>query len=307
MAIAWLLMVLGFCTPLLTMYFAEASPGAAGYAAGSGWFLSIIAIVGVNVLGRSMARERRVRAYLIASALVVALNSWSCFRIVQGTHIDQEVLAARPRVNIIIQAAAAEAALISSGQIPPGEWSPNWQPYATATPPIEMTDMTIPLSMRLIEFTRRAKGRELDLARTLRNELDASGINSALSSDRLIAADGRANSLVGIQRFRTFMRSYRERIDSLGDLLVSEIRTLGVPRASEQQMIGGVARAGENTAVNAFVARELQTIASIEAVIQFVSAHADAARVQDGRVYFSDPTTQTDFEAVISRLDSAGP
>ena len=307
MAIAWLLIALGLFAPVLTTYFAEANRGAAGYASGTGYLISVVTIVGVIVLGRSMARERRVRAYLLASALVVAVNLWSSFNIVQGARIDREITAARPRVNAVMQAAAAEAALISSGQIPPGELSPGWQPYATATPTIEVSDATIPLGVRFIELMRRAKARELDLTRTLRDEVDASGISTALSSDQLIGAEGRADSLAGIERYRTFIRSYLERLDRLRDLAVADIRALGLPRASEEEMIGGLVRSGENAAFEEFVELELQTIASIEAVVRFVDARAEAARVEDGQLYFSDPATQTDYEAVISRLGLAEP
>ena len=153
--VAWLLIALGLCAPVLTTYFVAANRGAAGYASGTGYLVSIVAIIWVAVQARSMTREGRAAAYLLAAAVVVVVNLWASFNIMQGTRIDRQIAAARPQINAIMQAAASEVALVNSGQIASGDVSPAWQPYATAQT-IEFGDTTVPLGVRFIELMRRS-------------------------------------------------------------------------------------------------------------------------------------------------------
>jgi len=301
--LAWLLIAVGLSSPLLATYLAAAEMRAAGYASGTGYLVSIGAIIWVIVQTRSMALERRGRAYLIAAAIVVTVNLWSSFKIMQGAGIDREIAAARPQINRIMQLAATEVTLINSGQIAPADVSPGWQPYTTA-PAIELGDATVPLRVRFTELMRRAKSRELELVRKAREEVDASGIATALSPERLASAQDRADSLARIERYRAFMKSYASRLADLGEQAQQDIHALGMPRASEDEMIGGRARSiRENaTAFDQYIEQELQAIDSVQGVIRLVDAHGEFARVKDGKLMLSDSAAQAEYEAMLSRL-----
>ena len=303
---AWFLIALGLCAPVLTTYFVAANRGAAGYASGTGYLISIVAIIWVVVQGRSIAREKRVRAYLLAAGVVVVVNLWSSFNIMRGARVDRELAAARPQINAIMQAAASEVALVNSGQLASGDVSPAWQPYAAAQT-IEFGDATVPLGVRFIELMRRAKSRELDLVRKLREEVDASGIGTALSPDRLISAEGRADSLAGAERYRTFIQSYVGRLATLHEQAEADTRALKLPRASEDELIKGRMRSAKENApsFSHLVDQELRTLDAVQAVIRFVEAHAEAARLEDGQLVFSDTAVTADYEAMISRLGLA--
>jgi len=301
--LALVLIAVGLSSPLLTAYFVAADMGAAGYASGTGYLVSIGAIIWVIAQTRSMERERRGRAYLIAAAIVVAVNLWSSFKITQGAGIDREVAAARPQINRIMQLAATEITLIYSGQIAPADVSPGWQPYATE-PAIELGDATVSLRVRLIEMMRRAKSRELELVRKAREEVDTSGIATALSPERLASVQGRTDSLARIERYRAFMKSYASRLADLSEQALRDIRALGMPRASENEMIEGRTRSiRENAPVfDQFIQQELQLIDSVQGVIRLVDAHGESARVKDGKLMLSDSAAQAEYEAMLSRL-----
>lgn len=301
--LAWLLIAVGLSLPLLATYFAAAKMGAAGYESGTGYLVSVGAIIWVTAQMRSTAPGRRGRAYLGVAAIVVAVNLWSSFKIVQGAGIDREIAAARPQINAIMQLAATEVTLINSGQIAPADVSPGWQPYSTA-PAIELGDSTVPLRVRFIELMRRAKSRELELVRQARAEVDAAGITTALSPERLASAPDRADSLARIERYRAFMKSYASRLAGLSDQAERDMRALGLPRASEDEMRGGRARSiRDNAAVlERFIEQELQAIDAVQGVIRLVDAHGESARVKDGRLMLSDSAAQAEYEAMLSRL-----
>lgn len=256
----------------------------------------------------SAKRDRRVRRYLLVSMMVVVANGLSCLRIVQGADVDDEILASRPRVNAILQAAMEEMALINSGQVPLGEWSPGWRPYVTAQRPIALDDPSAALAERLVELTRRAKARELELTRTMHTEVYESGIALALLPERLVDADARAESLAGCARFRTFMQSYVARFTEVRELARADILALGLPQDSENRMVGGLMpNADADAALAQFVDGELQAIDAIEAVVQFIEGHANTVGIEDGQLIFSDPATQTEFETLLVRVGLVAP
>lgn len=302
--LAWLLIAFGLCAPILTSHFASADMRAAGQAAGTGYLLSIVVIVLSIVRARPIAPERRGRSYLLASAIVVALNLWSSLNIMQAARIDREIASARPQVNAIMHAAAAEATLINSGQMASADASTGWKTYAAPVQPIEIGDTAVPLRLRFVELMRRAKSRELDLARKTREEVDAADIAGALSPDRLASAQSRAGSIARLEQYRSFMQSYANHLARLSEQAESDIRALGLPRASEEEMIGGRVRsARENApAFDTFVQQELQTIDMIQGVIRLVDTHGTSAHVEDGKLKLSNAVAQAEYEAMMSRL-----
>jgi hypothetical protein len=238
---------------------------AAGYSSGAGLLLSIVVIVVSIVRARSIDPQRRARSYLAASAIVVALSLWSSFNIFQNARIDREVASARPEINAIMQAAAAEATLINSGQLASTDVSNAWKAYATPASAVEILDRAVPLRLRLVELMRRAKSRELDLARATRAAVDAADIAGALSPHQLV---------------------------------------LGLPRSSEDEMVGGRVRSvrGSAAAFDQVVQQELQTIDMIQEVIRLVDAHGASAQVADGKLKLSDANAQAQYEATMLRL-----
>jgi hypothetical protein len=302
--LAWLLIAFGLCAPLLTAYFTSANMRAAGYSSGAGLLLSIVVIVVSIVRARSIDPQRRARSYLAASAIVVALSLWSSFNIFQNARIDREVASARPEINAIMQAAAAEATLINSGQLASTDVSNAWKAYATPASAVEILDRAVPLRLRLVELMRRAKSRELDLARATRAAVDAADIAGALSPHQLVSAQGRADSLARLEQYRSFMKSYADRLAALSEQATSDIRALGLPRSSEDEMVGGRVRSvrGSAAAFDQVVQQELQTIDMIQEVIRLVDAHGASAQVADGKLKLSDANAQAQYEATMLRL-----
>jgi hypothetical protein len=288
--LAWLLIAFGIAAPIVTIYLSGAAPRAAGYASGTGYLLSIIAIIGVIALARTMARASRIRAFFVVAAVILVVNGWSSIKIAQGARIDREVAAARPEINAIMQAAATEATLINTGQIAHTDVSPAWQAHATATQAVDFQDSTLALRLRLVEL--------------MRGEVEASGIATALSPERLGSAQDRADSLVRVARYKDFIATYAERLAGLSREVEADIRTLGLPHASEAEMIAGqLRRSRENAATfDGFIDQEIQVVDSITAVIRFVETNAGTARVEGGLLQFSDPNVQAEYDAMVGRL-----
>ena len=304
--VGWLLIALGLCAPIVTMELVNADRGSAGYTAGSGFAIVIVTIVITFVLARGMAKERRGRAWLGGGAIVLAAGLWSSFSINRGATVYREYMASGPESNRIIRAAAAEAALLNSGQLDPNQVSAEWRPYAPETG-IGLSDAEIPLRARFVELTRRSRGRELALVRSQQEEIRASEIRTALAPDHLVDAQARVDALGRIARYRSFLGSYDRRIQELETKSEAEMRSLQLPRTEEQEIIAAVKEAFRKSApgFQAFIVRERKDIDSVEAVIKFVEARAASARLADGQVTFADASSQGEYEAMLARLNGA--
>jgi hypothetical protein len=305
--IGWSLVALGLCAPVLTFRITHATPYAAGSASGTGFLISIVTIIWVLVQSRSMREEKRGRAYLIAGAIVLGVNLLSSFNIAQGARVNREIVAARPEIDRIMAAAAAEGALIHSGRLEAQQISPEWRPYAAATA-IDLSDSATPLRNRFVELMRRAKLRELDLARALHAEASASGIGAALVPERLLDAQARADCLGGIARYRRFVDAYSEKVKDLQRQGQKDIHALQLPHRDEEEMVRELQRAGtEATAtISKFVDGEMRAIDSVQALIAFVEARAASTHVVDGQLVFSDTSSQTQYEKLMARAAGVG-
>jgi hypothetical protein len=301
--VGWLLVVLGFCAPFVTMELVDADRGSAGYTAGSGFAIAIITIVITFVMARRMAKEHRGRAWLVGGAIVLAACLWSSLGINRGAIVYREYMASRPESERINRVAAAERALLNSGQFDPNQVSAEWRPYAAETE-IRLSDAEIPLRARFVELTRRFRGRELALTRRLQEEIRAAGIDTALAADHLLDAQARVDSLDRIARYRRFIDSYNFRIGELEEKSEADMRSLQLPRTEEEEIFAAVKEGFKKNepVLQAFMERERKYMDSIEAVIKFVEARAVSARLADGRVTFGDASDQREYEAMLARF-----
>jgi hypothetical protein len=213
-------------------------------------------------------------------------------------------MASRPESERINRAAAAERALLNSGQFVPNQISAEWRPYAAETE-IRLSDAEIPLRARFVELTRRFRGRELALRRRLQEEIRAAGIDTALAADHLLDAQARVDSLNRIARYRSFIDSYDVRIGELEEKSEADMRSLQLPRTEEEEIFASVKEGFKKSdpVHQAFMERERRGLDSIEAVIKFVEARAASARVVDGRVIFADASAQGEYEAMLAHLN----
>jgi hypothetical protein len=304
--VGWLLIVLGFCAPFVTMEIVNADRGSAAYTAGSGLPISIIAIVITFALARGMEKERRARAWLVGGAIVLAAGLWSSFNINRGAMVQREYAASRPESERINKAAAAERAVLNSGKLDPSQVSDEWRSYVAETG-ISLSDAEIPLRTRFVELTRRFRGRELALTRRLQEEIRACGIDTSLAADHLLDAQARIDSLNRIARYRSFVDSYNFRIGELEEKSEADMRSLQLPRTEEEEIFSAVKEGFRKNepVLQAFMERERKDMDSIEAVIKFVEARAASARVADGRVIFADASAQGEYDAILAHLNGA--
>ncbi len=211
----WLLIVLGFCAPFVTMELVDADRGSAAYTAGSALPISIITIVITFVLSRSMEREIAAgRAWLVGGAIALAAGLWSSFSINRGAIVHREYTASQPDSERINKAAAAEGALLNSGRLDPNQVLSRMAVICRRDG-MRLSDAEIPLRARFVEFTRRSRGRELAFVRGQQEAIRASGIRTVLAADHLIDAQARIDARGRIARYRSFLDSYDRKIQEL--------------------------------------------------------------------------------------------
>jgi hypothetical protein len=248
------------------------------------------------------------RGVALVVVVVLGLGGWLAFDAMRIRHVTEEMRAARPQIDRILQAAETEGTLLSSGELSPRLTSAVWRPYAADTN-IDLGDTRIPLRNRFIEMTRRAKARELSLTRELQTRMRASGIRTILQPEELIGTQARARALTEMPRYRAFLDSYVEKVRELQRLAEADVRALGLPRASEQEIIAGFERHSEDTvaAVRQFVQREQNALKAATTLVNFVAVHADDAQSQNGRFVFSNGSLQAEFEQMRAALSAAEP
>jgi hypothetical protein len=236
------------------------------------------------------------------------MGGWLAFDAMRIRHVNDEMRAARPEIDRILQAAETEGTLLNAGEVDPRTASPVWRPYATDTN-TNLSDASIPLRKRFIEMTRRAKGRELSLTRQQQMHVRASNIHRILQPEELIDAATRASALRELPMYRAFLDSYVEKVRDLQRQAEADVRALGLPRSSEQEIIAGFERhSGDTvTAVRQFVDRERSAVSEALRLVNFVDARSRDARLQDGRIIFSSGALQTEYEHIRARLSAAEP
>jgi hypothetical protein len=158
-------------------------------------------------------------------------------------------------------------------------------------------------------MTRRAKARELSLSRELQTRLRASGVRTILQPEQLMGVETRAQALTEMPRYRAFLDLYVGKVRDLQRQAEADVRALGLPRSSEQEIIAGFERHSDDTvaAVRQFVERERSAVKAATALVSFVDARADDARLQNGRIVFSNGSLQTEYEHIRSALSAAEP
>ncbi|HEU4625853.1 MAG TPA: hypothetical protein VFS52_13865 [Steroidobacteraceae bacterium] len=248
------------------------------------------------------------RGALVAGVIVVALGGWLAVSAARIRHVNEEMRAARPEIDRILQAAETEATLLDSGQLNPRITSPVWQPYA-AESHIDLGDASVPLRQRFIELTRRSKARELALTRQLQMHVRASGLRTILEPENLIGAQARANALGEMPRYRAFLDAYLESVRELQRQAEADVRALGLPRASEREIIAGYEHSSDAavSAVRQFVEREKKALRSATLLVNFIDARADDAELRNGRIVFSNASLQTEYDRMRAALAAAEP
>jgi len=306
--LGWTLIALGFFAPFLTAMLVSANYGSAGYTAGRGFLISIAVVIYTVFAVRRSTPKGRGRIILVAGIVILAVNLWFCVAIAEEAEIDREVAASKLERDRINQAATAEITAINSLQLD-GQESTGWQRYATPEGTIDLGDEAIPLRERLIEMTRRARARDVDSARAMRLAVDESGLAFALDPNRLLDPQGRAESLQGLARYRTFIDSYEDRTREMGEVAGAEIKSLKLPKASEQEALAGLKRREQDNAprLMAMLAGERTVIDQIESLVRFVDMHGSSAYVVDGALKFPDAADQAEFDRMILELEAAEP
>jgi hypothetical protein len=242
---------------------------------------------------------------VLVVAVVLGLGAWLVFNAMRIRHANEEMRAARPQIDRILQAAETEGTLLNSGELDPRVTSAVWQPYAAETN-IDLSDTRIPLRKRFIEMTRRAKARELLLTRELQTRRRASGIRTIMQPEDLIGAQTRARALAEMPRYRAFLDSYVGKVRELQRQAEADVSSLGLPRSSEQEIIAGFERHSDDTvsAVRQFVEREKSALRAATTLVSFVDARAGDAQMQNGRIVFSNGSLQTEYEHIRSRVSA---
>jgi hypothetical protein len=253
---------------------------------------------------------RRVgwRGVLLVGVVALGVGGWLAYNATRIEHASEEMRAARPEIDRILQAAETEGTLLNAGQLNPRMTSGVWRPYSAATN-IDLSDASVPLRQRFIELTRRAKTRELTLTREVQTHVRATGIRTILQPEQLIGAQARATALREMPRYSAFLDTYVEKVRDLQRQAEADVHALGLPRASEHEIIAGFERnSGETVAaVRQFVEREKSALRAATLLVNFVDARADDAQLQDGRIAFSNVSLQTEYEQMRSRLRAAEP
>jgi hypothetical protein len=245
------------------------------------------------------------RKALFAAVVVLGLVGWLAYNAMRVQRVNDEMRTARPEIDRILQAAETEGTLLNAGETNPRSTSPVWRPYSADTN-IDLSDASIPLRQRFIELTRRAKARELALTRQLQMHVRASEIRTILQPEQLIGSQTRAVALREMPRYGAFLDSYLENVRGLQRQTQADVHALGLPRASEQELIAGFQRHSDEliTAVRQFVERQKTAVREATSLVNFVDARAGDAQLQNGRIVFSNPSLQTEFEQMRSRLSA---
>jgi hypothetical protein len=248
------------------------------------------------------------RGASFAGVAVLGLVGWLAFNAMRVQRVDEEMRAARPEIDRILQAAETEGTLLNAGQLNPRFISAVWRPYSADTN-IDLSDASIPLRQRFVELTRRAKARELALTRQLQTRVRASEIRTILQPEELIGTQTRAVALREMPRYRDFLDSYVEKVRELQRQAEADVHALGLPRASEHELIAGFEGHSDETvaAVRQFVERERMALKAATTLVNFVDARADDAQLVNGRIVFSNAWLQTEFEQIRGRLSAAEP
>ena len=302
--VGWMLITAGLCAPIATLALTHADPHAAGAASGTNYLLSIVAAVLALIQSRKSATEQERRAVPLAGVVVLGLNLWSSYHIVQIAHADREMAAARPEIDRILQAAETEGTLLSSGQLNPRVTTAAWRPYAANANSIDLGDTKTPLRARFIELTRRAKGRELDLARERQTLARASGLATVLEPDELLRAAARYQALHGMPPYREFLDSYSERVRALQRQTETDVHALGLPEVSERELIASFNRHTDETvaAVRTFVDSERNSLNLAMRLVNYIDARVGDARLVDGNIVFNNVSLQIEYDRLRAQL-----
>jgi hypothetical protein len=107
-------------------------------------------------------------------------------------------------------------------------------------------------------------------------------------------------------RYSAFLDTYLEKVRGLQRQAEADVRALGLPRASEQELIAGYRTTAVERSVP-FVSswREKKALRSATLLVNFVDARSDDAQPRNGRIVFSSPSLQTEYDRMSTALAAA--
>lgn len=284
------------------------SPGVAGYIIGRAYSWTILIIVVLIFVRRRQSPNFKANVTLVAGALIFGLHAWYGHQgFLAGTE-DREFGLAKAETQRIGTAAMQEISAISAGQIdaPP---SATWRPYVEPESQVELGDASVPLHLRVVELARRERVRQVEFTRqSARAGLD-SGVEIVLDHARLLKPQERRAALVRMEGYRDHLNSFERRLAQSSALYHADLRDLGLPQASEQEIKAGYDRKAAETVESArdMIRQELLTLDQAEKMVQLVESQGESVRLAGGSLKFADFAVQSEYDGLRKELGLAGP
>jgi hypothetical protein len=299
----WLLVVAAVIGGLAVALLSGASPQLAGYTMGPAFVWTIIAIVAALLAGRRESQERKARIILLMGVLVLGIHAWYAYKAWQVGAEEKAAAAARVASNRISVAAVAEMTAIAQGAI--DEVSPAWQPYAQPNAAVALGDRAIALEDRLVELARRQRLRDVEFSRESARAARDSGMDIVLDSGRLLDPAARDGALQRMDAYGQYLASLESQMTERQGLYLSELRELGLSRASESALRSGYERSIADSAptMAQSVDQAEQLLATIKNLVLFVSEHAATAKQASDGLQFSESAVQAEYMRRRAEID----
>ncbi|HZF14630.1 MAG TPA: hypothetical protein VE046_01680 [Steroidobacteraceae bacterium] len=302
-ALAWLVIAASIVAPFLVLHSQGASPVTVGYD-GSRFLLAMIAVVVVAALiFRREAPMTRTLALWSAALICLGLAAWSSFGGAQSASIEQEIAAARPKIDRLRKLVREENARLGSGttQAP----SPDFQAFVERAPPgaPELSDTSRPLGERLQELTRREGLTTVRLQRDFMRRLAATSDPDAFTYESLADDARRLASLAKLQSQRETMDWWYGQALALSAQNEADIRQLGMPATSTDEMLRGARRAQDEATpqLKAIVESRKSMIAAQEDAIKFAGDRTKSMRQNGPSIVFDNADDTAAFNAILQR------
>lgn len=300
--VGWLLVAIAIVGSIVAGM-ASGSPQVAGYAMGRAYVLTIVIIVVSIFVKRREDPGFKANITLVTGALILGIHAWFGYQAFQAGSVDREFNLAMAESDRIGTAAMQEIAAISAGNVdtPP---SANWRPYLEPKTRIELDDASVSLHLRIVELTRRERVRQVEFAReSARASLD-SDFDIVVDPLRLLDAQERQAALGGMQAYRDYLGGFEERLAASSQRYYADLRELGIPQRSEQDMKAGYDRKVSETvqATRDVIRLELLTLDHAEKIVRLVDAHSASVGLAGGRLAFGDSGAQSEYEELRVQL-----
>jgi hypothetical protein len=301
-SVAWTLIAAAVITPPIVAYFTGATSYQVGSRGAIGWIFIALAAFTAHRVTRYESAHQKTIALWAAVLIAVGIAGFASYRAVRAAAIDAEVVAAGVDMKATTEASIRIAHWLADH---PDEALENSPAFGTVRPAgIDLKDHRLPLHDRMLEFSRRARLRDLETTAALNSAIYRSNVRRPAAFVISVAdVARRPAALSALESARTLVADTLPSVERSVAAGLADIDALGLPDEQRLDMRGGFERSANTTlpALKVQMDEVAKTLNDLDAVAKFIEAAPDA-RLRDGKLVFVRPQTQAEFERRFGNL-----